>query len=337
MLWIRTYNGPFETAEMILGGIIPIILIIIGTLGNFLCILYLLQHKHRRSPSTYIYLTFLFLVDTLSLYQWNLNYIVMEFNNGTPLSDKSLFLCRIIAFLSFYTLHLSAIFLTLVSIDRTLFLWSHYYRFNMTKRRHPLIISIIVFILLFALDAFLLSFGIIDKNTNKVICYYSLNPNLMNFYTQTYPWIDLVITCIISFIIMIIVIILIIIKLYNRRTNPRHFNKTQRLSLMLIGMCIVYMILTLPNRLCFSVFLSKIINHVYTDTVLLGSNTLLFTRNATNVVFLYIGSKKFRKQLAKFCRRCCCCSRRQHENRVVPIIQVQTVAGTDRCQPLNRY
>lgn len=327
MSWARkTDDGSYEIAEMILGGIIPIILIVIGTIGNILCINYLLQRKQRRSRSTYIYLIFLFIADTLSLYQWNLNYVVMEFGNGKQLSDESLFLCRSIAFLSFYTLHLSAIFLTFVSIDRTLILWSRYYRFNLTKRRQAFIISIIVCILLFSIDGFLLSFGIIDKNTNNITCYYTLNNNLLNFYQNIYPWIHLIIMYIIPFIIMLIGIILIIIKLYNRRTNTRYFNQNQRLSLMLVFMCIVYMMLTLPNRLCFSIFYSDLLNHIYTDTVLLGSNTLLYTRNATNILLLYINSTKFRKQLAKIC--CCCCQYR-HRNRVLPVRQIQTLTRTD--------
>jgi hypothetical protein len=327
MSWIRqTDDSSFEIAELIFGGILPLILIVIGTVGNILCVNYLLQRKHRQSRSTYIYLIFLCLADTLSLYQWNLNYIFIQFGNGTQLSDKSLFLCRSIGFLSFYTLHSSALFLTLVSIDRTLVLWSRYYRFNMTKRRQAFIISMIVFILLFALDGFLLSLGIIDKNTNRVICSYTSNENLLNFYENVYPWLHLIIMYIIPFMIMFIGIILIIMKLYNRQTNTRHFNQKQRLSLMLVGMCIVYIILTLPNRLCFSVFFSRIINHIYTDTILLASNTLLYTRNATNILFLYISSIKFRKHLAKLW---CCCCRQRDRNRVLPVQHIQIITRSD--------
>jgi hypothetical protein len=330
MFWVPKENdGPFEIVEKILGGILPIVLIIIGTIGNIICIICLLRRKHRRAPATFIYLIFLFSADTLSLYQWNLNYVVILFGNERQLSNKSLFLCKSVAFLSFYTLHSSAIFLTLVSIDRTLVLWSRYYRFHMAKRLQAFIISIIVLIILFAIDGFVLSLGLIDENTHKVICYYSLNANLMDFYINIYPWIHLILMYIIPFIIMIIGIILIIIKLFNRRINARHVHHKHRLSLMLIGMCIVYMVLTLPNRLCFSVFLSDILNHVYTDTILLASNTLLYTRNATNIFFLYIGSAKFRRQLAKSCHYCCC-YRCQQRIRVAPVQSIQNRIGTGR-------
>ncbi|UJR25334.1 hypothetical protein I4U23_006684 [Adineta vaga] len=320
IFWTKQINDrSFEIAELILGGIIPILLIFIGTISNLLCIFCLLCRKHRRIRSTYIYLIFLFLADTFSLYQWNLNDIFMQFNNGTQLTNKSLFLCHSIAFLSFYTLHLSALFLTLVSIDRTLLLWSRYYRIHMTKRCHALIISLIVLIALFILDGFLLSLGIREKDTNEIQCYYSFNLNLMVFYQTVYPWIHFVVMYIIPFLIMIIGIILIIIKLYNHRLSTRFSHQKRRSCIMLIAMCIVYMILTLPNRLCFSIFYSRLLNHSYTDTILLGSNALLYTRNATNIIFLYLSSTTFRKQLTKFY----CCLNCQRQHRIVPIQQIQ--------------
>jgi hypothetical protein len=70
MPWVqKTDDELFEIAELIFGDILPIILIIIRTIGNILCINYLLHRKYRRSRSTYIYSICLFLADNLSLYQ----------------------------------------------------------------------------------------------------------------------------------------------------------------------------------------------------------------------------------------------------------------------------
>jgi hypothetical protein len=325
MSWIRQRNdNSLEIAERIVGGIIPLVLIIVGTIGNSLCVFYLFQRIYRREPSTNIYLIFLFVTDTVSLYQWNLNYIVMEFSSdGEQLSNRSLFFCRSIAFFSFYTLHLSALFLCLVAIDRTLLLWRRTYRMNMAKRRRACITALVLAALVFALDGFILSLGSIDTDTKRVVCYDSPNRKLMQFYTNIYPWIHFVVMYAVPFLIMIVGIILIIIKVYTRRHTTHHLGQKQRLSLMLVGMCVVYMILTLPNRLCFSVLLSTILNHVYTDTVLLTSNTLLYTRSATNICFLYVCSTTFRKRLAKLlCINISCC-RVSHSTAVVPVQSVQ--------------
>lgn len=308
--WIRQKNdGAFEIAEHIFGGIIPLILIVLGTFGNGLCILLLAKHDSRTSASTNVYLIFLCITDTLSLYQWNLNYVFMEFGSGRQLSDISIFLCKSITFLSFYTLHLSAFYLCLMTIDRTFTLWSRAYRHTMNTRSRALLVSVIVLFVLLCLDGFLLSMGFIDNETKNVSCYVAKDENLMTFYSEIYPWIHLVLMYFIPFGIMIFGIVMIIIKLHRNRNNRRQLNKRQRLGLMLVGMSIVYIVLTLPNRLFFSVFFQKILYHIYTDTVLLASNALLYTRNATNFFFLLTGSLTFRRKFIKFIQRglCCCC------------------------------
>ena len=69
-------------------------------------------------------------------------------------------------------------------------------------------------------------------------------------------------------------------------------------------MCLAYVILTLPNRLCFSVFSNQIIGHDYTDIVFLSSNTLMYTRNAINAFFLYISVHGFRRGLRRMILSC---------------------------------
>ncbi|CAF1098493.1 unnamed protein product [Rotaria sordida] len=67
--WYRKKNlAPYETAELIISGIVPIFLIVIGTVGNLISI-FVLLNKENPGTSTNIYLIFLCLVDTISLYQ----------------------------------------------------------------------------------------------------------------------------------------------------------------------------------------------------------------------------------------------------------------------------
>jgi hypothetical protein len=80
--------------------------------------------------------------------------------------------------------------------------------------------------------------------------------------------------------------------------------RNRRISIMLLLMCLAYVILTLPNRLCFSVFPNEIIGHDYTDTVFLSSNTLMYTRNATNAFFLYASVYGFRRDLRRLTMMC---------------------------------
>jgi len=197
--WARqTDPEPYETVELIVSGIIPIILIIIGTFGNLLGIFVLLKKQNRRT-STNIYLIFLCIMDTLSLYQWNLSYAVYQFSDGKhKITDQSAFLCKSGGFLSFYTLHTSAMFLTLVSLDRACLLWSRWYKQKIARSSIACTICILILLVLFCLNGFLFGleteFTYYDNSTQIqttiIACYYSLNAQLNYFFANQYAWVS---------------------------------------------------------------------------------------------------------------------------------------------------
>ncbi|CAF3001449.1 unnamed protein product [Rotaria sp. Silwood2] len=80
--------------------------------------------------------------------------------------------------------------------------------------------------------------------------------------------------------------------------------RNRRISLMLLMMCLTYAVCTVPNRLCFSIFANQIIGHDYTDTVFLATNTLMYTRNAMNALFLYISVHRFKQYIRKIVLEC---------------------------------
>ena len=91
--------------------------------------------------------------------------------------------------------------------------------------------------------------------------------------------------------------------------------RNRRISIMLLLMCLAYVIFTLPNRLCFSVFPNQIMGHDYTDIVFLTSNTLMYTRNALNAFFLYMSVMGFRRDVHRLVLVCYA----KLSNRVVPL------------------
>ena len=197
--WMRQEDpNPFETIELIVSGIIPIILLVLGTSGNVLCTVILLKKRHRQL-STNIYILFLCIMDTLSLYQWNLSYAMYALTGGKQkITDQSLFLCKWGEFLSFYTLHTSAMFLTLASLDRACLLWSGWYKRKIAQARVALIICFIVLLILFGLNGFLFTLGtdytVYNNSTGQqmtiIICYYSLDSQLNEFFANGYSWVS---------------------------------------------------------------------------------------------------------------------------------------------------
>ena len=350
--WYRKQDPPpYETVEFIVSGIIPTILIVLGTFGNLLCVVILLKKKHREI-STNIYLIFLCIMDTLSLYQWNFSYVVYAFSGGKQkITDQSLFLCKCVEFLAFYTLHTSAMFLTLASLDRACLLWSGWYKRRVARAHVALAFCVIVLLVLFGLNGFLFGLGIdytfydnsAAAQTTIVICYYSLNDQLNQFFAGPYSWVSIKLTLLnqysfvlyvqihlvvmyfIPFSVMFVCTMMTVKKLVVRQVlNNQQLldsaRRNRRISIMLLLMCLTYIILTLPNRLCFSVFADQIIGHDYTDTVFLASNTLMYTRNALNAFFLYMSVAGFRRDIHRFMLRCYS----KLTNRVAPLDNSRT-------------
>ncbi|CAF5126270.1 unnamed protein product, partial [Rotaria sp. Silwood1] len=308
--WVRQKDhGSYETAELIVGGIIPIGLIVIGTIGNLISI-FILFNKENYRISTNIYLIFLCLMDTLSLYQWNLNQLIYTLTNGTKdFWGRSVFLCKLGEFFGFYTLHTSAMFLTFVELDRACLLRSRWYKTKIAQPRVALIICAIILLVLFALNGFLFGLGFEYSFYNNstgiqetfVVCYYSMNAKLNDFFNFEYTWIHLVVMYIVPFIVTIVCTLFIVKKLMSKPTTSNqqlaiNAQRNRRISFMLLFMCLTYVVCTLPNRLCFSVFENQIIGHDYTDTVFLAANTLMYTRNVLNAFFLYVSVYGFRRE-----------------------------------------
>lgn len=189
---------PWDTIELVIGGIIPIGLIVVGTLGNILCIGILLSKTNRQS-STNVYLIFLCLMDTISLYQWNLSRALQVFvNSQTTMWGSSLIMCKLSQFFPYYSLHTSAMFLTFVELDRACLLRSIWYKNKVARSKIALTFCIFILLILFSLDGFLfgLGFEYFTYNNSTVImqknitCYYSLNIKLNNFYAIQYPWVS---------------------------------------------------------------------------------------------------------------------------------------------------
>ena len=51
-------------------------------------------------------------------------------------------------------------------------------------------------------------------------------------------------------------------------------------------------------------FANEIMGHNYTDTIFLSTNTLMYMRNALDVVFLYISVRGFRRDMRNLILKC---------------------------------
>ena len=101
----------------------------------------------------------------------------------------------------------------------------------------------------------------------------------------------------------------------NNEQLVRSARRNRRISAMLLLMCLAYFVTTLPNRLCFSVFLDQIVGNDYTDLLLLSTNTLMTFRSAINIVFFYASVSSFRRDIRRLVLEC----RGKITGQVVPV------------------
>ena len=105
--------GWFEQAV----GYISLLNLIFGVIANVICFSVFVFTPELRNMSFVVYLTYCSLANILSLFEWNLNHYLNPMF-GIRLEDLSLVSCRIIIFLQYFSLQISAYFLTWMSIDR---------------------------------------------------------------------------------------------------------------------------------------------------------------------------------------------------------------------------
>lgn len=102
---------------------IPILIIIIGVLGNSASFLIFRFHKDINGISSMVYLSFIAITDTLSLFLWNLDHFT-EINFHLSIENFSIVSCRIGVFIQYTSLQSSAFLLSMVCIDRYIFIKS---------------------------------------------------------------------------------------------------------------------------------------------------------------------------------------------------------------------
>ena len=106
--------------------------------------------------------------------------------------------------------------------------------------------------------------------------------------------VHIVVMYFVPFTVMFLCTVLTVKKLITRQVTDNqqlqnNAQRNRRISIMLLLLCLAYVILTLPNRLCFSVFSNQIIGHDYTDTVFLIFKYINVYKKCDQCIFyLYI-------------------------------------------------
>ncbi|CAF1025514.1 unnamed protein product [Didymodactylos carnosus] len=302
----------WPTVELIIVGILPLVLVLVGTICNMGCIIVLLSRTHRNNcrshqpTSTNVYLIYLCFVDTVGLYQFNLDNAIGNLT-GKSITDRSLVACKLIEFTGYYTLHLPVMYLTMATVDRTFMLWSSAYKRKIARPKQAWKICILIAGIFVVTDCFLLALGY-RADDGSIQCYHTTNAVLTKAFNLFIIWFHLVFMSMVSFVVMIISTVLAIIKLIRLpRVNEAAYLRNKRISVMLGLMCAAYILLTLPNRLCFTVLAPLLEDSSGSNTIFALSDLLTYLASSLNFLFLSVSVKGFWRDLGnlfimkKFC------------------------------------
>ncbi|XP_067661475.1 neuromedin-U receptor 2-like [Haliotis asinina] len=301
---------------------IPPILIVMGSIGNILCIL-VLSKTSMKFSTTSLYLRVLAVVDIVVLYtgllrQWLRYLLNLDIRRMTEPG------CKIHTWIVYAVVHSSAWLLVGVTLERVLsVMFPHTVKMKCTRKAaYAIIGSILVFFLL--LNAHYL-YGIGDYyyqegNETLLIPCDGITDDYYRFETTIWPWVDF---CFYSFLpssILIISNFCIIRTVYSSDTKANDVkgycgnvtarkNKTSSMTMTLVAVSAAYVICTTP----FCVY--AIYSNIHSEGLSLETkatrsllwslvNMLQYLNNTINFIMYSVTGSRFRHELkGMFCKK----------------------------------
>lgn len=303
---------------------LPLALIIVGTIGNSIIFLVFRFSKKFKYMTSMIYLSFISITDTISLYEWNLNHFLL-FIGKNWLEEQSEFMCRFTPYFQFFSLHASAFLLSFMTIDRYFTVscmpGTIFNKMPFRTRKSAYFWSIILILCSGFINVHILFIPRTYKNILKNITYENFTSEMLidcYVYTTGYKlfpdWerVHLIFYSVIPFLIMTIFNGLLI-----KNTLCRYFSKSkstilsinskkslrkkQMITISLVFVSVFYLVTTSPATIVFA----YLYDFFYFDLKIdVNYFTLLdnisFTNNSCRIFVLLVSNSSFRSVIYKF-------------------------------------
>lgn len=295
------------------------VIIFAGTVGNTLSFLVLIRRRMRRT-SVYFYLAMLACADTCTLYLSGFK-TWLRVLTGFELLHISNGSCKLLMFLFLQSLHLSAIFIVAVTIDRYLTIWFTFKNtaLHVVKRAGTITLCAFCSLLFYNCHVFW-TIGLQETEQKRLIC----APFTENaFMCEIFPWLKLSLYTVVPFLIVFILNFAIVIKMFSvfyslkKQTDESDDRNSQaqmgqyRITVMLLAVSFTWLILTAPFTLF--IFVSEAADdpEQQAKQFLLKTVcfTLLYINHSINFYLYCVTGRKFRNELKEFL---CSLHRRGH-------------------------
>lgn len=186
-------RGPYAQVSEWVWRIVPLVLILIGTVGNIVTAVVIFRN-FRKLSSTAVYLVSLAFTDTLFMYSAPLIYFVLHVFE-IDIRNLSSSGCKVLTFIACASFHSSAWILVAVTVERAVsVIWPYKVKRRCTER-NAMLVTVTIVTMIIAMDSHLLyGFGVspapIYEGVNKCM---PTHEAYFKFYINQWYWIHL--TC----------------------------------------------------------------------------------------------------------------------------------------------
>lgn len=277
----KNHISQYDSFEIFLT-YLPVIIIIFGLIGNLWSFLIFAFNKEMKRYSSMMFLAFICVFNTTSLFTWNLDNFLAPNFKVSVISISPPFGCKFFVFLQILSLHCSGILYAIISIDRyftvTAFPGSFKSRLPFGTRKTAFIWCICICVTFILFNTYLLilngkysTISIIDIKNTSLNSIHVDNYTFKKFqcYQSEYSWVSIVpaidvilalIHTITPFIVMLIFNTLLILNIcrLTRKKNASKEKQKIKLTISLLLHTFLFICMSMPSNIAFGFFLSDI-------------------------------------------------------------------------------
>ncbi|CAF1040397.1 unnamed protein product [Brachionus calyciflorus] len=334
---IKIKNG-FDLFEKIVS-YLPLLVIFLALTGNTICFITFRFCKQFNRMPIMVYLSFIAILDTSSLFVWNLNHFLTP-NFNILIEKINVFSCKFFSFLQYFSLQASANILSLMCIDRYITISSTpgsiYSKLPFGTIKSSAIWCCTVIFIIFILNFHLLIFNSLkDTNDFKNLTFSLLingtvripvvyKDDYKECYWYTTEWriiplwdrLNLVIYNFFPFITMLLFDSLLVVKTLRQSKSMRHlknqqeiknFVRKRKLTISILSITFLFIIMTMPSSIVFGFYHGNIIKLKYGSRILNIFDFVSFLFHSSLFFDCFVTNAKFRrffmKRIVKFLSR----------------------------------
>lgn len=281
-------------------GLYCLLLVIFGTIGNIFIICFCLRRRLRHY-TTFIFILFMCITDTLSLYVWCLDHFLESFF-GFTIEELSPISCRIGFFIQFFSLQSSSWLLVSSSMDRYLGVRIKQWRSIYFKANQALFCSFSIIGLSLIANSQLLVLG------NDFEIHQCYSRNSIGSWIDTWKQIHSYVYSIVPSVLLILINSILFYITWKKSMSinvtseciETTRNRKKKFGLVITIFTFGFMFTTLPSAIITGFFYTKLNSHHETKIYIYICDAIAFSFHSSKFIVLFLCNTNFKREIMVF-------------------------------------